>query len=110
MISLDSLLSRSALAPILSQYSDVLPQGNVDNEISTFKDLERNPQIETATDSTEYRRLHSLLESIDPVKQAIPILKECFTIAMTLGTSTATVERSFSSLHRLKPYLRTTMS
>ena len=31
-------------------------------------------------------------------------------IAMTLGTSTATVQRSFSSLRRLKPYLRTTMS
>ena len=29
---------------------------------------------------------------------------------MTLETSTATVERSFSSLRRLKPYLRTTMS
>ena len=29
---------------------------------------------------------------------------------MMLETSTATVERSFSSLRRLKPYLRTTMS
>ena len=29
---------------------------------------------------------------------------------MTLETSTATVERSFSSLRRLKPYLRTTVS
>ena len=68
MISLDSInpksksfLSRSALGPILSQYSHVLPQGNVDSEISTFKNyLERNPQIETATDSTEYGSLHSL--------------------------------------------------
>ena len=35
---------------------------------------------------------------------------ECLMIATTLGTSTATVERSFSSLCRLKPYLRTTIS
>lgn len=50
----ESVAFANSLCPILSQYSDVFPQGNVDNQISTFKNyLERNPQIETATDSTE---------------------------------------------------------
>ena len=46
--------------------------------------------------------LHHLLQPIDPVKEAFPVLRECLLIAMTLGASTATVERSFSSLRRLK--------
>ena len=42
------------------------------------------------------------------MKDAFPVLRECLLIAMTLGT--ATVERSFSSLQRVKTYLRSTMS
>ena len=118
MISLDSLnpksksfLSRSALGPILSQYSHVLPQGNVDNEISTFKNyLEKMPKSRRLRTVWSTEVYIVCFESIDLVKQAFLILRECLMIAMTLGTSTAIVERSFSSLRRLKPYLRTTMS
>ena len=56
----------------------------------------RNPTTE------DDESLHHLLQPIDPVKEAFPVLRECLLIAMTLGASTATVERSFSSLRRLK--------
>ena len=93
------------MSPILSHYSDVLPQGNLENEISTLKNyLVTNP-------TTEHNEsLHHLLQLIDPVEEAFPVLRECLLIVMTLGTSTATVEGSFSSLRRLKMYLRSTMS
>ena len=98
-------LSPSCLSPILSHYSDILPQGNLENEISTLKNyFVRNPTTE------DDESLHHLLQLIDPVKEAFPVLREFLLITMTLGTSTATVERSFSSLHRLKTYLRSTMS
>ena len=54
--------------------------------------------------------LHGLLDYIKPVKMAFPISSVCFQIALTIGTSTASVERSFSSLRRLKTYLRSTMT
>ena len=81
------------LSPILSHYSNILPQCNLENEISTEDDKSR----------------HQL---IDPVKEAFPVLRECscLLIAMTLRISTATVERSFICLHRLKTYLCSTMS
>ena len=111
MKSIDSLSPKSnnfllsdLLAP-LHQYQQCLPPGNLHNEITTIKNyLIRNPITE---DNNE---LHDLLECIEPVKEAFLLLRECLVIAMTYGTSTATVERSFSSLHRIKTYLRSTMS
>ena len=101
----NNFLSSDLLAPLLHQYQQCLPPGNLQNEITTLKNyLIRNPITE---DNNE---LHDLLECIEPVPEAFPPLRECLVIAMTFGTSTATVERSFSSLHRIKTYLRSTMS
>ena len=55
--------------------------------------------------SEEGQSLHHLLEHIDPVKEAFPILRKWLMIGMTLGTSTETVEHTFSSLRRLKTYV-----
>ena len=44
--------------------------------------------------------LHHLLQLVDPVKEAFPVLREWLLIAMTLGTSTATA----ASLRRLSIY------
>ena len=101
----ENFLLLSCLSPILSHYSDILPPGNLESEISVLKNyLARNPTTE------DNEILHYLLEHIDPVKEAFQVLRQCLLIAMTLGTSTATVERSFSSLHRLKTYLCSMMS
>ena len=45
-----------------------------------------------------------------PVSQAFPKLLQSVKIALTMGVSSASVERSFSSLHRIKSYPRSTMS
>ena len=50
------------------------------------------------------------LEHIDPVKEAFPFLRECLTVVMTFGNSTATVECSFSSFCHIKTYLCSIMS
>ena len=82
----------------LQRYSS---SGQLRKRNSNFKNyLVRNPTTED----------DHLLQLIDPVKEAFPVLRECLLIAMTLGTSTATVERSLSSLRHLKTYLRSTMS
>ena len=52
-------LSPSCLSPIFSHYSDILPQGNLENEISTLKNyFVRNPTTE------DDESLHHLLNSL----------------------------------------------
>lgn len=43
-------------------------------------------------------------------KKGFAIIVKLLTIALTLGVSTATCERSFSGLKRIKTYLRSSMS
>lgn len=62
------------------------------------------------TSDNESQGLHSLMDCIKPVQEAFPILSNCIQVALTIGISTATVERSFSCLRRLKTYLRSTMT
>ena len=64
-------------------------------------------QIEGSSDK---RQLSDVLEALLPVEHAFPTIKKAVVIAMTFGISTATVERSYSSLRRIKTYLRSTMS
>ena len=105
-----SFLSVTKMEPFLQHYSKCLPRlDNLKNEVIFFKNyLTRNPIPDEELQGSS--GLHNLLEHTEPVKAAFPILNECLCIALTLGTSTATVERSFSSLHRVKTYLRSTMT
>ena len=102
-----NFLSVAKLEPFLKHYHGCLPPvENIENEIQTFKNyLLRNPAI-----SDDVNGLHDLLDHISPIKAAFPILYTCFQITLTIGTSTASVERSFSSLRCLKTYLRSTMT
>ena len=43
-------------------------------------------------------------------KECFPALIKCVQISMTIGVTSATAERSFSSLRRVKTYLRSTMT
>ena len=45
-----------------------------------------------------------------PLKEAFPTLLQLIQTAMTICVNTAQCERSFSSLKRIKTYLRSTMS
>ena len=90
----DSFLSVVKLEPFLHHYSACLPLlDNVDSEISTFKNyLSKNP---IPDDDSGSRGLHGLLECINPVQMTFPILCACFQIALTLGTSTASLNVVF---------------
>ena len=104
----DSFLSVPKLQPLIKHYRICLPSDdNIDNEIATFKNyLQRNPVSKLEGPDS----LHNIHQCISQVGAAFPLLSACYQIAMTLGTSTASVERSFSSLRRLKTYLRSTMT
>ena len=105
----NNFLSIPALQPLLRQYSACLPLiDNLENEVSILKThLSQNPIPDNDSGS---RGLHSLLECIKPMEMAFPIVSNFVRIALTIGTSTTSVERSFSSLRRLKTYLRSTMT
>ena len=51
-----------------------------------------------------------VLQAIYSLKEAFPTLLKLLQIALTIAVSTATCERSFSALKRIKSYLRSTMS
>ena len=102
----NTFLSASELHPFLIHYEKCLPStDNLENEILTFKNY-----LTTVDEDHTTWGLHRLLECITPVEIAFPILTSSIKIALTIGTSTASVERSFSSLRRLKTYLRSTMT
>ena len=48
-------------------------------------------------------------EQLLPIPEGFPMLLRCLKIAMTFGVTSAPAERSFSSLRRIKTYLRSTM-
>ena len=79
--------------PLLDQYNESLCTGNFQIEIMIFLNfLARNLIPEDKKDTCYH------LEKIDPIKEMFPLLRECLMVTITFGTSTATVECSFSSL------------
>lgn len=105
----NSFLSVPKLEPLIKHYRVCLPSDdNIENEITTFRNyLRRNMQVSELEGPDS---LHRIQQCISQVGAAFPLLSACYQIALTLGTSTASVERSFSSLRRLKTYLRSTMT
>ena len=59
------------------------------------------------TSGDELKNLHHVYEQLALVPQGFPQLLECLKIAMTFGVTSASAERLFSSLRRIKTYLRT---
>ena len=56
------------------------------------------------------KTLHDVYDQLGTVPQGFPQLMDCLKIAMTFGVTSAAAERSFSSLKRVKTYLRSTMT
>ena len=50
-----------------------------------------------------------VFKELSPLKQAFPTLVRLIQIALTICVSTASCERSFSAMKRIKTYLRSTM-
>lgn len=110
MNAIDSLHPKSMhfleLEPLLPLYKHYqISSDTLENELGLFK-----PLFSEIDGSSGKQCLRDILEALLPVQHAFPTLKKATVIAMTFGVSTATVERSFSSLRRIKTYLRSTMS
>uniref|UniRef100_A0A1X7ST17 HAT C-terminal dimerisation domain-containing protein n=1 Tax=Amphimedon queenslandica TaxID=400682 RepID=A0A1X7ST17_AMPQE len=54
--------------------------------------------------------IHDVYAHLHGAQKCFPDILTVLQIAMTIGITTASAERSFSSLRRLKSYLRSTMS
>ena len=94
-------LDYDTLLPFLSHYH-VLQVEEVCTELLTAKQmLASNESLKT---------LHDVYDQLGTVSQGFPQLMECLKIAMTFGVTSASAERSFSSLKRAKTYLRSTMT
>ena len=94
-------LDYDTLLPFLSHYH-VLQVEEVRTELLTAKQmLASNGSLKT---------LHDVYDQLDTVPQGFPQLMDCLKIAMTFGVTSASAERSFSSLKHVKTYLRSTMT
>ena len=98
-------LDMSTLTPFLSHYS--IGKTAVESEASLAKNF--FSERRDSDPSSEADTLHEAYHLLSQVSECFPEIIKCYKIAMTIGVSSATAERSFSSLRRTKTYLRSTM-
>ena len=84
----------------LSHYD--MDSDDIEVELMTAKRL-----LQNSTGKLDF--LHHVYEHLLPIPKGFPMLLRCLKIAMTFGVTSAAAERSFSSLRRIKTYLRSTM-
>ena len=97
----EKFLDVSTLLPFLNHYE--IDVTEVEVEVTLAKTF-------LSESSTDLNAVHEVYNAFLPAEQCFPCLLKTFKIAMTIGVSTASAERSFSSLRRLKTYLRSTLS
>lgn len=96
---LSNFLEITPLKPLISAYD--LDYQQLTTETLLAKASLQGKEMEDVSDV--------LLELV-PLKAAFPNLIQLLQIALTISVSTAKCERTFSTLKRIKSYLRTTMS
>ena len=98
----DLFFDMSILTPFLSHYN--INQRAISAEVATAKTYLHELQ------NPDLSSLHEAYQHLAKVQECFPTVIQCYQIAMTIGVSSATAERSFSSLRRIKTYLRSTMT
>ena len=98
----DLFFDMSILTPFLSHYN--INQRAISAEVATAKTYLHELQ------NPDLSSLHEAYQHLAKVQECFPTVIQCYQIAMTIGMSSATAERSFSSLRRIKTYLRSTMT
>ena len=93
-----SFLDLSALKPILESYS--IEEDDIQIELIQAKKVLKSHNLQSLSD---------VIDILQPLKAAFPKLLQVLQIAITFAVTTASCERSFSSLKRIKTYLRSTM-
>ena len=58
----------------------------------------------------DIQEISDVIIELAPLKAAFPVLVRVLQISMTISVSSAKCERSFSTLKRIKTYLRSSMS
>ena len=95
-----SFLQASSLLPFLSHY-EIDVDGNTSEVVTAISFLKEASPLSS---------IHHVYSHLYEAKECFPHLLQTIQIAMTIGVTTASAERSFSSLRRIKSYLRSTMS
>ncbi len=101
----DLFLNLSTLRPFLSHYN--ISEAAVEAELPVLKTFLLQSDPGTSSPETSLHKMYSL---ISQVPECFPTILKSYQLAMTIGVSSATAERSFSSLRRIKTYIRSTMS
>ena len=99
--SSSNFLEFDCLLPMVESYSSHLNQHLLQMECTLAKQTLQGKEMETIND---------VLKEIIPLKTAFPNLVKLLQLVLTVVVSTASCERSFSALKRIKTYLRSTMS
>ena len=97
-------LHSSSISPFLRHYQ--INESSFISESATARNYLQQQSINDYTSKT----FHDIYNHVSKVYECFPTILCCYQIALTLGVSTATAERSFSSLRRIKTYLRFTMT
>ena len=95
-------LQNTSNRPFLLHYE--LSEASFSSESATAVTYLQQQGLKEYNSNTFYEVYHHLSK----VQECFPTILRCYQIAMTLGVSTATAE-SFSSLRRIKTYVRSTM-
>ena len=75
-----------------------------------FTDIARQRNVELTSFQSALDLLRQESEGTLKLAELLPELAKLFRIALTIPVTSCTSERSFSSLRRMKTYLRSTMS
>ena len=106
--SLQSLVPTSASFLQVSSLSPFLHHYDIDIDGITSEVITAGGFLKEA--SPPLSSIHDVYSHLYEAKECFPHLLQTIQIAMTIGVTTASAERSFSSLRRIKSYLRSTMS
>ena len=99
-----NFLDLVTLKPLIEQYS--LDLCKLENELPVAKAAISNAK---ESDKMELQEITDLVQFLIPMRVAFTELLKLLQLALTIPVTTASCERSFSSLKRIKSYLRSRM-
>ena len=116
----DLFLDLPTLSPFLTHYniSETAVQSEAPVVRAFLRESRSSSSVSVQTSSSSASpvpmmnssSLHMVYTELSKVAECFPTILRSYRIALTLGVSSASAERSFSSLRRIKTYLRSTMT
>ncbi|XP_070549960.1 zinc finger MYM-type protein 1-like [Ptychodera flava] len=99
---------------IRENYDKDIDMRKLGHQLSLLPDLVKiaksNPLFASLKEITNIRTLAQIIREVPVARQMVSEVEKLLRIYLTIPVTTATAERSFSALRRLKSYLRSTMS